>query len=164
MKACQRFAPMIGSRQGELPPADALALAAHVSTCPGCQAFAADVAASSALFAEALLRRASARDFAPFVDQVMARTGLSPQAAPPRAADPVTGWFRLRWRTLLALAVPVVAAAALFMYVRAERGDDPPEQDLASLELSTEGGIGAVLPTQDGPVILLQPDDDESGS
>jgi anti-sigma factor RsiW len=162
MTACQRFAPMIGSREGELPPADAEALAQHLPTCSTCQAFAADVAATSGLFAEALLRRASTRDFAPFVDQVMARTGLDRQASPVRGLDPVTPWLRRRWRSLVVLAIPIVAAAGLFMYVRSELDTDAPEQ-LASLEISTEGGIGAVLQTKDGPVVLLEPDD-ESGS
>lgn len=156
--SCQRFAPMIGSREGELPPADAQALAAHLASCPACQAFAADVEATSALFTEALQRRAATRDFAPFVDQVLARTGL---AAPLPGA--VTPWFRRRWRALVAVAVPLVAAAAVFMYVRSVSDGEQPEQELASLEVSTEGGIGAVIRTQDGPVVLLD-DDDGSGS
>jgi anti-sigma factor RsiW len=155
MKACQRFAPMIGSREGELSPADAQALAAHLETCPACQAYAADVAATSGLVAEALLRRAAARDFAPFVDQVLARTGL---AARPGAV----AWLRQRWKVLATLAVPVLAAGALFMYVRLDRDRSAAEQ-LAALEIETEGQIGAVIQTQDGPVVLLQPDD-ESGS
>jgi anti-sigma factor RsiW len=153
--ACQRYAPMIGSREGELSPADAQALTAHLETCPACQAFAADVAATSTLFAEALLRRASTRDFAPFVDEVMSRAGYG---APGALGSP---WPRRRLRALLALLVPVVAAAALFLYVRRDRHEV--QVQLAALEIDANGGIGAVIQTQDGPVVLLQPDD-ESGS
>jgi anti-sigma factor RsiW len=163
MTACQRFAPMIGAREGGLAPAEVQALAAHLDTCHACQAFAADVAATSGLFAEALLRRASTRDFAPFVDEVMARTGHVRQVRPGRSGARGSPWFQRRWRALAVLAVPVLAAAALFMYVRWDRHQEKEQPQLAALEIDAEGGIGTVLQTQDGPVVLLQPDD-ESGS
>ena len=83
MTPCLRYAPMIGSRPGELSPEDARALEAHIASCPSCRALAAEVAAGEGLLSEALLASANARDFGPFVDQVMARVG---SARPERSA------------------------------------------------------------------------------
>jgi hypothetical protein len=53
--------------------------------------------------------------------------------------------------------VPVLAALALFLYVRIEGGREP----IAMLELSSEGEVTTILQTSDGPVVLL---DEESGT
>jgi anti-sigma factor RsiW len=154
MSDCLRYAPMIGSREGELPLAEARALAAHLTACPRCRALAAEAATTGALLREALLARASARDFAPFVDRVMARAERRPLA-------PFLEALRRRWRiaAAAALGVAVLAAISAFMYVRS---DFDGLERIASLELYTEGA-STVLQTSDGPVVLLGPDD-ESGS
>jgi len=168
MTACLRFAPMIGSREGELSAEDSRELAAHLVECPTCSALAADVAATEGLLTEALLAKANARDFGPFVDQVMARvenvsTARGLPAAAPRGA--ARGWtlglsaLRSHWKLLTATAVAaVVAAGSRFMYVH--RDVSEPEE-IAALEMDLQGG-GTVLQTSDGPVVLLEPDD--SGS
>ena len=73
MKDCVRFAPMFGARAGELTAGESKALELHLQDCRTCRATAADFAAMDGLVGEALQARANARDFAPFVDQVMAR-------------------------------------------------------------------------------------------
>ncbi len=169
MKGCSRIAPMIGAREGELSHEEASAMAAHLETCPACRALAADVAATEGLLGEALLARANAQDFGPFVDQVMARVGLAeagarvrPGGAPARAGflgSLVAALRAHRLATSGAFALAVLAAVAAFMYV--QRDIEQPEQ-IASIEISVEGG-STVLQTSDGPVVLLEPDDD-SGS
>jgi anti-sigma factor RsiW len=169
MKGCIRFAPMIGAREGELSHEEAGALAAHLEACPACQALAANVAATEGLLGEALLARANARDFGPFVDQVMARVGAAgagagvrPGRAPAGAGflGSLLGGLRAHWvATSAASALAILAAVAGFMYVH--RDVEQPEQ-LASFEISLEGG-NTVLQTSDGPVVLIEPDDD-SGS
>ncbi|MGC3999881.1 MAG: zf-HC2 domain-containing protein [Anaeromyxobacter sp.] len=159
MTACLRYAPLIGAREGELSPEEARDLATHLAGCARCQALAADLAATDGLLSEALLARANARDFAPFVDQVMERVypGSAPAAAVRRG---LPGWLGLRWKALLATGVPALAALALFLYVQYEA--QRPEE-LALVELSSEGQIATVLQTVDGPIVLID-DDDTSGS
>lgn len=169
MKGCIRFAPMIGAREGELSHEEASALATHLEACPACQALAAEVAATEGLLAEALLARANARDFGPFVDQVMARVGapeagarVRPGSAPARPGflGSLLSALRAHWVAASATsALAVLAAVAAFMYV--QRDVEQPEQ-IASIEISLEGG-NTVLQTSDGPVVLIEPDDD-SGS
>ena len=172
MKTCLRFAPMIGSREGELPVEEARALAAHLSECPTCRGLANEVEATEGLLSEALLAKANARDFGPFVDEVMARVQANPLAlgagsagrARSRRAVPArwTSAFallRAHWKLATGAAVAVLVAASVFMYV--ERDVSEPEEQLASLEMELEGG-STVLQTSDGPVVLLEPDD--SGS
>lgn len=168
MTACLRYAPMIGSREGELSAEDSRQLAAHLAECPTCSAMAAEVAAADGLLGEGLLAKANARDFGPFVDQVMARVGNVPATArrPAAAADRggARGWtlglgfLRGHWKIFAAGAVAVVAALSAFMYV--ERDVPEPEQ-IAAMEMDLQGG-STVLQTADGPVVLLEPDD--SGS
>ncbi len=168
MTACLRYAPMIGSREGELSAEESRELAAHLAECPACSAMAADLAATEGLLGEGLLAQANARDFAPFVDQVMARVGNVPATARRPAAAPdrgsVRGWFlglgalRAHWKLLAAGAIAVVAAISVFRYV--ERDVPEPEQ-IAAMEMDLQGG-STVLQTADGPVVLLEPDD--SGS
>jgi anti-sigma factor RsiW len=144
MKDCIRFAPMIGSRPGELSPADANGLATHLLACPACQAMAADFEATDGLVSEALLAQANARDFAPFVDEVMARVGRAERRG-------LGGWLARHRRAAAAALVPALAALAVIVYVRVDGGDDP----IALLELSSEGEVTTVLQTADGPVVLL---------
>jgi anti-sigma factor RsiW len=139
---------MIGAREGELTPGESKTLAAHLSACASCRALAADLAATDGLVREALMARANARDFAPFVDEVMDRIG------PAAAAPGVAQWWR--WlsghrRAAAAALVPVLAALALIVYVRVDRGGD----EIALLELASEGEVTTVLQTADGPVVLL---------
>ncbi len=153
-KDCLRYAPMIGARPGELPEADAHALSVHLQGCRTCQAVAAEVEATDGLVAEALLARANARDFAPFVDEVMARIGA------PRAPASLLARLRLHWRAFAvsAAALVVVAAGAAFMYVRSTAVEEPHER-VAAVSMELQGG-STVLETSDGPVVLLEPDDD----
>jgi anti-sigma factor RsiW len=144
MKDCVRFAPMIGARPGELPAEDADAFAAHLLSCPACQATAADFVATDGLVAEGLLAEANARDFAPFVDQVMARVTRAERRG-------VLGWLGRHRRAAVAAVVPALAALAVIVYVRVDGGGDP----IALLELSSEGEVTTVLQTADGPVVLL---------
>lgn len=146
MKDCVRFAPMLDAREGELSREDAAALAAHLDACDRCRAAKADLEATAGLVADALMARANARDFAPFVDQVMARV----EAAEPRRTG-LLAWFTLHRRAVFAWALPFVAAAAVLMYVRRDGGS----REIAQLEVSTEGDATMVLETSDGPVVLL---------
>jgi anti-sigma factor RsiW len=141
---------MIGAREGELAPGEAEALAAHLAACAGCRALAADLAATEGLVAEALLARANARDFAPFVDEVMARVRRAERRG-------VSAWLARHRRAAAAALVPALAALALIVYVRSDGGRD----EIALLELSSEGEVTTVLQTVDGPVVLLE---GESGS
>jgi hypothetical protein len=145
MKDCVRFAPMIGAREGELPPGEASALAAHLSTCASCRARAADLVATEDLVAESLLARANAVDFSSFADEVMARVGKAERPG-------LLGWFARHRLAAAASLVPVLAALAVIVYVRIGSGPEP----MAMLELSSEGEATTVLQTADGPVVLLE--------
>ena len=174
MRACLRFAPMIGSREGELPAEEARALAAHLSECASCRALAAEAAVLEGLVSEALLAKAAARDFSPFVDLVLSRVERAPvrrslwpraaglpNSAPARGrglAPPFLALLARNWKLATAFAVALVAAASVFMYVHRDHGES---EEIASLEIDLEGG-DTVLQTSDGPVVLFAPD--ESGS
>jgi len=166
MTACVKFAPMIGSREGELPEEEARALAAHLEACPACQAIAAELAATEGLLGDALLSRANSRDFAPFVDQVMARVGARSRRAPAfeaaRRRPGLLAFLRGHRRlTAVALAavVGILAAVSAFLYVH--KSVEQPEE-LAALQVDLEGG-STVLQTSDGPVVLIEPDDETGG-
>jgi anti-sigma factor RsiW len=155
---CVRLAPMIGAREGELAPSEAAALAAHLRTCGDCAALAADLAATEGLVSETLLAAANARDFAPFVDEVMARVARAdPSTSPALGAGYAQGgrsvwaWLSRHRRAAAASLVPVLAALALIVYVRVDGGREP----IALLELSSEGEVTTVLQTADGPVVLF---------
>jgi predicted anti-sigma-YlaC factor YlaD len=150
MKDCARFAPMIGAREGELSAADARALQAHLAACPACAAYARDVAATDGLVAEGLLARAAERDFAPFVDQVMARVDRAERRG-------ILGWLGRHRRVAAATLAPVLAALALIVYVRLDGGS---RGEIALFELYSEGEVATILNTMDGPIVLL----DGSGS
>jgi hypothetical protein len=124
---------------------------------------AADAAATDGMVAEALLRRANARDFSTFADEVMAR--VDPLSSPASRGSGVPGtsraerpgllaWLRRHRAAAAAGLVPVLAALAVIVYVRLEGGPGP----VAMLELSSEGEATTVLQTADGPVVLLQED------
>jgi anti-sigma factor RsiW len=149
MKDCSHYAPMIGARPGELSADEVKALADHLALCKACEGVAADFAATEGIVAEGLMARANARDFAPFVDQVMARV-----YGRKRRRAGVLGWFQLHWKATAATLVPALAALALFMYGRFDG-----RSEVALLELSSEGSISTVLQTSDGPVVLLTNDD-----
>jgi hypothetical protein len=164
---------MIGARPGELAAADDAALRAHLAGCDACSALAADVWATKGLVSDALLAAANRRDFAPFVDAVMARVekqasraagaleparaerGRANGAAEPRHARApragILAWLSGHRRAAAGALAPVLAAAALLVYVRleADRGQ------IASLELAAEGEVTMILQTSDGPVVLL---------
>ena len=144
MSECTQIAPLLGAREHELTPAEATALAAHLASCDRCRAIAADLAATEGMVREALLARANARDFSTFADEVMARVT--------RAERPgLLGWLGRHRAAAAAALVPVVATAAMLMYVRIGSGPEP----IAMLELSSEGEATTVLQTADGPVVLL---------
>jgi anti-sigma factor RsiW len=154
MKDCARYAPLIGAREGELSKDEVASLAAHLAGCPRCHAIAGDFVATEGLVGERLTARAAARDFAPFVDEVMER--VYGRAATHRGG--VFGWLHTHWKGTLAGFAPALAALAVFMYVRFDGG----RGEVAALELSSEGNVTMVLQTADGPVVLLA--DEESGS
>lgn len=145
MKDCTRFAPMIGAREGELAPAEAKALEAHLAQCPSCAAFARDVAAMDGLVGEALLARAAERDFAPFVDAVMAKVDPAPRRRG------LLAWLAGHRRAAAATLAPVLAGLALLVYVQLHAGGG----EIAILELTSEGEVTTVLQTADGPVVLF---------
>jgi anti-sigma factor RsiW len=156
MKDCVHFAPMIGAREGELTEVEARALAAHLAMCQRCQELAADFAATEGLVADALLARANARDFGPFVDQVMERVGDESARPGARIRRGLPAWLLLHWKGTLATLAPALAALAVFMYVRSGGPGRP--QETASLEIFSEG-VATVLQTSDGPVVLLAPEE-----
>lgn len=149
MRDCLRYAPLIGSREGELEPAEATALAEHLEACPRCAAEAATLRLTEGLVSEALLAEAARRDFAPFVDEVMVRIG---DARPHRGG--VIGWLHHHWKGTIAALAPALAAAAVFMYVHSSAAPQ-----VAQLELSSEGNVSTVLQTSEGPVVLLAPEE-----
>jgi anti-sigma factor RsiW len=151
MKDCVRYAPMLGAREGELSKDEQRALDAHLEGCADCRALAAELAALDGLVGESLMARANSRDFAPFVDQVMARVGAEGRA-PARARRGFLGWLFAHPRAAIASAVPVLAAAALVVYVRSGSGGSG---EVALFEMATEGEVTMVLQTKDGPVVLL---------
>ncbi|HSD20435.1 MAG TPA: zf-HC2 domain-containing protein [Anaeromyxobacter sp.] len=160
MKDCVRFAPMLGAREGELTQDEQRALDAHLEGCADCRATAAELAALDGLVGESLMARANSRDFAPFVDQVMARVALrqaqgerTGSGATARARRGFLGWLFAHPRAAIASVVPVVAVAALVVYVRSSSGGGSGE--VAMFEMATEGEVTMVLQTKDGPVVLL---------
>jgi anti-sigma factor RsiW len=147
---------MIGSREAELAPAERAALTAHLSGCEGCRAWAARLAATEGLVSEVLLAAAARRDFAPFVDQVMARVERErPRSLLERLARGVRLHPRLAFGTAVA---PLVAALALVMYVQVRHGGELADARL--LEVSAEGRATTIIQTSDGPLVLLDDDDE----
>lgn len=154
MRDCVRFAPMIGAREGELTPGEAKALEVHLTECRGCRATADDFAATDGLVTRALMARANARDFGPFVDEVMARVAANRSRS---ERGGFLAWLSHHRRAAVAALAPVLAALAVLVYVRVEDG----RREIALLEITAEGEAVTVLQTADGPVVLLS---QEAGS
>jgi anti-sigma factor RsiW len=158
MAECTTYRPMIGSRDGELEPAEAAALQAHLAGCGGCRRFAADVAATEGLLAEALEGAAARRDFAPFVEGVLARIAAG---RPPTLLERLQRAMRLHPRLVIGGALaPLVVATALAVLVQSRSTNDV--ADAQSLEFHGEGRATTVIQSSDGPVLLLDDDDGES--
>jgi len=157
MSECMSYMPLIGAREGELSTAEAGALAAHMAGCAGCRRWAAELAVTEGLVSEALLAAASRRDFAPFVDGVMARVEATrplPFLARVRRA------MRLHPRLLIGGALaPVVAVMVAVLYLQG--GPSPDLADASPLEVSAEGAT-TIIQSSDGPVVLIDDDDDET--
>lgn len=165
MTDCDRLAPLVGARPGELTAEEAGELARHLAACAGCRDFAADVAATEGMVAEGLARIAARRDFATFSDGVMDR--IPPSAwragdAPPARASGASGagglvaWAR-RHRILAGLGAlaPALAGLAIYLYISGGAPD-------LGVEVSSETLAPVVLETSDGPVILVGDGADET--
>lgn len=152
--ACIPYLPMIGSRPGELEPAESHALETHLAGCPSCRAWAAELASTEWLVSEALMGAAAQRDFAPFVDGVMARV----QAGAPRPGllARLAAAVRLHPRLAIGGALVPAAALAVALYLAAPRND---VASASMLEVHAEGGATTIIQSSDGPVVLLDDDD-----
>jgi len=159
MSECTTYQPMIGSRPGELDPAEAAALEAHLGACRACKGWAAELASTEWLVSEALLAQAAKRDFAPFVDGVMARV----EAARPRPLlARLAAALRLHPRLVIGGALaPLVAALAVGLWLRGA-GAGAELANLAQLEVSAEGGATVIIQSADGPLVLIDDDDGET--
>jgi len=157
MTDCDSFLPMIGSRPGELSAAEAQALDAHVAGCAGCRRWAAEMASTEWLVSEALLAEAGRRDFAPFVDGVMARVEA---ARPMPLLARALRALRLHPRLVVSGALlPLVAAMALGLYL--QEGGRADLADASQLEVSAEGAT-TIIQSSDGPLVLIDDDDEET--
>ena len=153
---CTRYRPWIGSREAERSAEERAELETHLAGCDGCRAWASGLAATEGLVSEALLAAASRRDFAPFVDQVMARIEAErPQPFLARLGRAL----RLHPRLVVGSALaPLLAALALVLYVEYRPGGDL--ADARQLEVSAEGRATTILQSTDGPLVLLDDDDE----
>ena len=158
-RECVRFAPMLGAHEGELEASARAALDEHLAGCARCRAEAADIAATDGLVREALLAEAARRDFAPFVDSVMARVEKQSRARRPEPAEAPTpwgglvGWVRRhRFVAVTGAIAPTVAGIALIMYVASDRPVGP---QVGEVVVVAENRVPMVLHTADGPVVLL---------
>jgi anti-sigma factor RsiW len=150
---CLRFAPMLSARPGELPRADEEALHLHLAGCDACQARLADGVAVGGLVAEGLLAEAARVDFAPFVDQVMARVGM-PSAAPGRRRG-LLAWVRgHRLAAAFSALAPAAVAVALALFLTGGE-DQAPLAGEVQVEVVSEGRAPLVLSADEGPVVLL---------
>lgn len=154
MSECLRFVPMLSARRGELAPRDDADLHTHLLGCGACQARLADGAGLEGLVGEALLAEAARIDFAPFVDEVMARVE-------PRGWRGALRWIR-RHKAVTALVslAPTMVALGLIVYFRSEEVRGQAED----VVVISEGRTPTVLTTQDGPVVLLGDPSEPEGS
>lgn len=150
---CTPYLPMIGSRPGELDAAESHALETHLSGCAACRAWAAELASTEWLVSEALLAAAAKRDFAPFVDGVMAR--VQAPASRPSLLARLAAAVRLHPRLAIGGALVPAAALAVAVYLAVPRNDVA----ASMLEVSAEGGATTIIQSSDGPVVLLDDDD-----
>jgi anti-sigma factor RsiW len=156
MAECTSYMPSIGAREGELSAAEAEALANHVAGCEDCRRWAAELAITEGLVSEALLAAAARRDFAPFVDGVLARVEAS---RPVPLLERARRAMRLHPRLLIGGALtPVVAVMVAVLYLQV--GSSTELADASSLELSAEGAT-TILQSSDGPLVLIDDDDDD---
>jgi hypothetical protein len=125
-----------------------------VAGCEGCSRWAASLAVTEGLVSEALLAAASRRDFAGFSGQVMARIER-------RRYGPLA---RLRravvlhpWLTAGGTLLPIGAALLLALLVQ-RSGSDLAN---SSLEVNSDG-VTTIIQSNDGPVVLIDDDDDEA--
>jgi len=160
MRDCGTFAPMLGSRPGELAPDEEARLRAHLADCEACQARLADLLATDGMVADALQRAAARRDFASFADEVMARIPAGAWTGRDAAATRVFGSLRAFFRRHKVVAVasalaPALAAALLYLFV--ERSGPAASVDAGEpgVEVMSETLAPVVLDTSDGPVILV---------
>lgn len=153
MSECTRIAPMLTARPGELTPVEEAALSRHVESCVRCRAQRTAFLATEGLLAEGLLAKAAERDFAPFTDAVMARVTRR-HSRPGRVFDWVS---HHRVRAALSALVPALAAAALVVYFHGPTADVTPPHHLFEM---TSDGVSTVLKTDQGPVVLMNDDDD----
>jgi anti-sigma factor RsiW len=148
---------MLGARPGELAPADEAALHEHLAGCARCQARLSDAVALGGAVAEALLAEAAQVDFAPFVDQVMAR--VEPGG--------LRGFLRwVRGHRLVAATtalLPTLAAVGLIVYLSAG-GVAEPEPVAGDIEVTAVGRATLVLEDEHGPVVLLGDPSDDDGT
>jgi hypothetical protein len=157
-KACTTYRPWIGSREEELTAEARASLEGHLAGCEGCRAWASSLAATEGLVSEALLAVAARRDFAPFVDQVMARVEAD---RPKPFLERLKGALRQHPRLVVGSALaPLVAALALVLYVEYRPGGDL--ADARQVEVHAEGRATMIIQSSDGPVVLLDDDDDEA--
>lgn len=146
-QGCTRFAPMLSARPGELPADEERALRAHLEGCGACRARLADERALDGLVARALLEEAARVDFAPFVDQVMARVER------PRGLRGMLSFVARHKVAAAATALaPTLAALGIILYV--SRGPEVVPQ-VGDVEVVSEGRGPVVLSTEAGPVVLL---------
>jgi len=154
MADCTTHRPMIGSREAELTPAERAGLAGHLAGCDGCRRWALRLSVTEGLVSEALLAAAARRDFTPFAAQVMARIErrrLGPLARLWRSA-------RLHpWFAAAGTLAPVAAALLVALYVQRGAG-----RDVASLEVNSEGRATTIIQSSDGPLVLIDDDDEET--
>jgi anti-sigma factor RsiW len=151
---------MLTAREGELDARARRELDEHLSGCARCSAEAADIGATEGLVRDALLGAAARRDFAPFVDAVMARVEKKTATTPAVEDEPgrsmwdgVIGWVRRhRFAAATGAIAPAVAGIALIMYVASDR---PPAPQVGEVVVVAEGRVPMVLHTADGPVVLL---------
>ena len=155
MADCTTYRPLIGSREGELTPAESAELAGHVAGCEGCHRWAVSLAVTEGLISETLLAVAARRDFAPFAEQVMARIEHRRLGLMARLRRTVTlhPWF-----TFGGTLAPIAAALLVALYVQRGAGQD---RDTASLEVNSDGAT-IIIQSSDGPLVLIDDDDEES--
>lgn len=161
MKDCRTYAPMLGARPGDLDAEEEARLAAHLGSCPKCQARLADERATEGMLSEALMREAARRDFADFADRVMARIPRDAwRAEPPEgqgALRSLQAFFRRHKALAIASAIaPALAAAAVYLFVdrSTTTGEEAP-----LVEVVSEGLSPTVLDTNEGPIILVSDSD-----
>jgi anti-sigma factor RsiW len=157
MKACLRFAPMIGARPGDLTGEETAALSDHLATCDACQARLADEEALAGMLSRTLMDEANRRDFSTFSDEVLARIPAyagkpgATGAAPEGALASIRSWARRhRLAATVSALAPTLAAAGLIVYLGHASAPEP-----AWVDVSAEDRGTMILETSDGPVVLL---------